>query len=81
MKNYDESVEINHSQNWSYIRNHPYKILIFGGLGSGKTNVSLNLIKPQRPDIDKIYCTSKIHLDSRVLVTFQQERKSRDKEI
>ena len=53
MKNYDESAEINHSPNWSYIPDHPNKILIFDD--SDKTNVLLNLIKHQRPDIDKLY--------------------------
>ena len=55
MKNYDQSVEINHIPNWPFIRNHPYGILIIGGSGSGKTSVLLNLIKHQLPDIDKIY--------------------------
>ena len=31
MKNYDESIEINHNPNWPCIPNHPYKILIIGG--------------------------------------------------
>ena len=55
IKNYDQSVEINHNPNWHYIPDHPCKILIICGAGSGKTNVLLNLIKHQRPDIDKIY--------------------------
>ena len=56
MENYDQSVEINHNPNWPYITDHPYRILIIGGSGSGKTNVLLNLIKKsQRPDIEKIY--------------------------
>ena len=55
MKTYDQSVEINHKPNWPYIPDDPYRILIIGGLGSGKTNVLLNLIKNQRLDIDKIY--------------------------
>ena len=54
-KNYDQSVEINHIPNWPFIPNHPYRILIIGGSGSGKTSVLLNLIKHQLPDIDKIY--------------------------
>ena len=55
MKNYDQSVEINHNPNWPYISDHLYRILIIGGLGSGTTNVLLNLIKNQRPDLfDKI---------------------------
>ena len=55
MENYDQSVEINHNPNWPYISDHPYRILIIGRSGSGKTNVLLNLIKNQGPDIDKIY--------------------------
>ena len=55
MKNYDQSVERNYNPNWPYISNHSYKILIIGGLGSGKTNVLLNLIKHQRSDIRKIH--------------------------
>ena len=54
----DQSVKINHNPNWSYISDHPYRILIIliiAGLGSGKFNVLLNLIKRQQPDIDKIY--------------------------
>ena len=38
---------------WSYIPDHPYKILIIGASVYGKTNALLNLIKNQ-PDIDKI---------------------------
>ena len=42
MRNYDESVEVNHNPNW------PYRILIIVGSQSGKTNVLLNLMKHQR---------------------------------
>ena len=45
MKTYDQSVKLNHNPNWSYILDHPHRILIIGGSGSGKTNVLLNLIK------------------------------------
>ena len=38
--------------NKTYIPDHPYRILIVGGSGSGNTNVPLNLIENQ-PDIDK----------------------------
>ena len=47
MKNYNQSVEINHKPNWSYISDHPYRILIIDGLVSDKTNVLLNLIQHQ----------------------------------
>ena len=43
-----------HNEKWSFIPDHPYRILIIGGSGSGKTNALLNLIKEQ-DDIDKIY--------------------------
>ena len=55
MKNYGQQVEINHNPYWPYISGNPYRILIIGGSGSGKTNVLLNLIKNQKSDIDKIY--------------------------
>ena len=45
MKNYDQSVEINHNSNWRYILHHPYRILIIGVSGSRKTNVLLILTK------------------------------------
>ena len=40
MKDYDQSVEINHDLNWPYIPDHPYRILIIGGSGSGKATQS-----------------------------------------
>ena len=38
--------EINkeHNKNWPYIPDRPYRILITGGSGSGKTNALINLI-------------------------------------
>ena len=66
MKNYDQSVEINHNPNWPYIgQEHLYRFLIIGGWGSGKTNVLLNLIKNQRPDIGKIYLYVKDPFESK----------------
>ena len=47
MKKYDVSVEIDHNPDWPYIFYHSYRILVIGGLGSGKTNVLLNLTKNQ----------------------------------
>ena len=57
MINFDDDVNENkteHNKNWSYIPDHPHRILIIGGSGSGKANVLLNLTENQ-PDIDKIY--------------------------
>ena len=47
-----------HNEKWPYIPDHPYRILIIGGSGSGKTNALLNLINEQN-DIDKIYLYAK----------------------
>ena len=47
-----------HNEKWPYIPDHPYRILIIGGSGSGKTNALLNLINKQN-DIDKIYLYAK----------------------
>ena len=61
MINFDDYTNENktqHNSKWSHIPDHPYRILIKGGSGSGKTNVLLNLINSQ-PDIDKIYLYAK----------------------
>ena len=47
-----------HNKIWPYLPDHPYRVLIIGGSGSGKTNALLNLIKEQ-DDIDKIYLYAK----------------------
>ena len=46
------------NEKWPYIPYHPYRILIIGGSGSGKTNALLNLVNEQK-DIDKIYLYAK----------------------
>ena len=50
-----------HNEKWPYIPDHPYRIIIIGGSGSGKTNTLLNLIKKQDKHgvIDKIYLYAK----------------------
>ena len=61
MINFDEYTnenKIEHNSKWRYIPDHPYRILIIGGSGSGKTNALLNLVNNQ-PDIDKIYLYAK----------------------
>ena len=55
---YTNENKIEHNSKVSYIPDHPYRILIVGGSGSGKTNALLNLINNQ-PDIDKIYLYAK----------------------
>ena len=58
-----------HNEKWPYIPDHPYRILIIGGSGSGKTNTLLNLMKNKiimmlltryyHDVIDKIYLYAK----------------------
>ena len=43
-----------HNPKWPEMPDHPYKILIIGGSGSGKTNALLNLIIMNQI-IEKIY--------------------------
>ena len=61
MINFDDYTNENkteHNLKWPYIPDQPYRILIIGGYGSGKTNALLNLTNNQ-PDIDKIYLYAK----------------------
>ena len=67
MINFDDYVnknKIKHNKNWRYIPDHPYRILIIGDSGSGKTNLLLNLIENQ-PGIDKIYLNVKDPYESK----------------
>ena len=48
MINFDNYVNENktkYNKNWPYIPDHPHRILIIGGSGSGKTSLLLNLTK------------------------------------
>ena len=50
-----------HNEKWPYIPDHPHRVFIIGGSGSGKTNTLFNLIKEQdyHDVIDKIYLHAK----------------------
>ena len=61
MINFDDYTNENktgHNVKWPYILDYPYRILIIGGSGSGKTNALLNLINNQL-DIHKLYSYAK----------------------
>ena len=51
LDDYTNESKTKHNPKWPYIPDHPYRIPIIGGSGSGKTNALLNLINEQ-PDID-----------------------------
>ena len=63
-----------HNLKWTYIPDHPYRILIIGGSGSGKTNALLNLIHTQ-PDIDKIYLYAKDPYEAKYQYLINKRRK------
>ena len=52
--NYVNENETKHNEKWPYIPDHPQRIIIIGGSGSGKTNALINLINEQN-NIDQIY--------------------------
>ena len=54
----NENNKKNNNEKCPYIPDHPYRILIIAGSGSGKTNTLLNLINEQN-NIGKIYLYAK----------------------
>ena len=77
MINFDEYTnenKIEQNLKWPYIPDHPYRILIIGGSGSGKTNALLNLINNQ-PDIDKIYLYVKDPYDTKYQYLINKRKK------
>ena len=67
MINFDNYINENKTKRnkiWPYIPDHPYRILIIRGSGSGKTNSLLNLIENQK-DIDKIHLYAKDPYESK----------------
>ena len=67
MINFDDIVKENikkQNPNWPQIPDHPYRILITGGSGSGKTSSLFNLIN-QQTDIDKICLYAKDLFDAK----------------
>ena len=67
MINFDDYVNENrteHNKNWPYIPDHPYRTIIIGGSGSGKTNLLLKLMENQL-DINKTYLYAKDPYDAK----------------
>ena len=62
---YTNENKIKHNLDWPYIRDHPYRILVIGGSGSGKTNLLLNLINNHQILI-KYICTLKTHMKKNI---------------
>ena len=81
MINYDDVTKENihkHNLNWPKITDHPYRILIIGVSGSGKTNALFHLIKQQDNDdysIDKIYLYVKDPYEAKYQYPFKNAKK------
>ena len=63
MINFDDYANENktkHILKWPYIPDDPYRILIIGGSGSGKTNALINSINNK--NLIKNICILKIHM-------------------
>ena len=59
MISFDDPVDANkteHNKNWSYIPDHPYKILMRFSIGKNKCIIEFN---ENQPEIDKIYLHAK----------------------
>ena len=63
MFNLDDNTNENkkeHNKKWPFLPDHPYRMLIIGCSGSGKTNSLLNLIKDKKMTLIKFICMQKI---------------------
>ena len=61
-----------HNSKWPYVTDHPYRILIIGGSGSGKTNALLNLIN--NPLLIKYIYMQKIHMKKNINFWLAKEK-------
>ena len=62
-----------HNTNCPEIPNNPYRILIVGGSGSGKTNALVNLINHE-PDIDKKFLYAKDSFEAKYQFTINKRK-------
>ena len=74
MINFDDYTnETKHNPKWSYTPDHPYRILIIAGSGSGKTKALLNLINNE-PDVDKIYLYAKGQYEAKYQILINKRK-------
>ena len=86
MINFDEIVGANqteHNKHWPYVPDHPCRILIVGGSGSGKTNALLNLLGHQEAGeiIDKVYLYVKDPYESKYQYLINKREKTGRKHL
>ena len=69
MTNFDDYTNENrteHNKNWPHTPDKPYRIIIIGGSGSGRTNLLLNLIEDQ--PLIKYICMLKIRMKGNIII-------------
>ena len=70
----------NNNRNWPQIPDHPYRILIIGGPGSGKTDLLFNVIN-QQPNIEKMYLYAKDPYEAKYESLIKKREDSRTKHL
>ena len=55
-----------HNKNWPHTPDKPYRIIIIGGSGSGRTSLLLNLIEDQ--PLIKYICMLKIRMKGNIII-------------
>ena len=55
-----------HNKNWPHTPDKPYRIIIIGGSGSGRTSLLLNLIEDQL--LIKYICMLKIRMKGNIII-------------
>ena len=70
----------NNNRNWPQIPDHPYRILIIGGPGSGKTDLLFNVIN-QQPNIEKMYLYAKDPYEAKYECLIKKREDSRKKHL
>ena len=60
-EDYANENKTKHNPKWPYIPDHPNRISIIGGSGSGKTKALLNLINNQYSHMRKIHLKQNIN--------------------
>ena len=69
MTNFDDYTNENrteHNKNWPHTPDKPYRIIIIGGSGSGRTSLLLNLIEDQ--PLIKYICMLKIRMKGNIII-------------
>ena len=75
MKNYDQSIEINHNPNWPYIPDHPHRTLIIWWFRIRKNKCVIEFNnKKNDQKMTKFTHMSKIHSNQSITCLLMEEK-------